>query len=334
MYQSQRGGQTLVPLDMDACIIGSSTPRFGKMVSDNYGRQSARPIQRDLAENHGRKVSLCYIQNISNTVGKLVLEKEPIWQYSLPGDLEESAVQTITLGRDGAYVHMKHKGYREAMSATIGLYDGQGQRLHTIYLAEAPEYGKACFNHRFSQEIQRIKKQFPKATYVGLADGAPDNWSFLRPYVDVELIDFYHAVDYLAAVAEEIADKEWLDHVAHQLKHEQRAAVHILQQLQQLRQLYQKHPPAKQKKIQDAITYFENHHLQMNYAQALDNNLPIGSGITEAACKVIIKQRLCNSGMKWVEQGAKVVLALRCMSLNETRWTQFWKKLDKGKLAA
>ena len=300
------------------------------MVSDKYGQQSGGHVQRDLAENHGRKVSQCCIQNISATVGKLVLEKEAIWHYSLPEELEEGQVETISLGRDGTTLPMKHSGYREAMSATIGLYDKEGQRLHTIYLAEAPEYGKASFDRRFKGEIQRIQKQFPEATYIGLADGAADNWSFLRPFVEVELIDFYHAVEYLAAVAEEIADKQWLDQAAHQLKHEQGAALQILQQLRQ----FQQQQPVQRKKIQQAITYFENHHAQMNYAQALDNKHPIGSGITEAACKVIVKQRMCNSGMRWVEQGAKVVLALRCMSLNETRWSQFWKKLDKVKLAA
>jgi len=32
--------------------------------------------------------------------------------------------------------------------------------------------------------------------------------------------------------------------------------------------------------------------------------IAIGSGVTEAACKTIVKQRLCQSGMKWLELGA------------------------------
>jgi hypothetical protein len=52
----------------------------------------------------------------------------------------------------------------------------------------------------------------------------------------------------------------------------------------------------------DAITYFRNHHHQMHYVEAIAANLPIGSGITEAACKVIIKARLCCSGMKWKDR--------------------------------
>lgn len=58
------------------------------------------------------------------------------------------------------------------------------------------------------------------------------------------------------------------------------------------------------------------------------DNLPIGSGVTEAACKVIVKQRLCNSGMRWKDKGARVVLSLRCLTHTPGRWNQFWDKID------
>jgi len=51
----------------------------------------------------------------------------------------------------------------------------------------------------------------------------------------------------------------------------------------------------------------------MDYAQFIRNNLPIGSGI--AACKTIVKQRLCQSGMRWKELGASIVLGLRTLVL-------------------
>ena len=56
---------------------------------------------------------------------------------------------------------------------------------------------------------------------------------------------------------------------------------------------------------------------------------PIGSGVTEAACKVIVKQRLCGSGMKWTEGGSAVVLSLRTLSYTPERWGQFWAKIDR-----
>ncbi len=48
-------------------------------------------------------------------------------------------------------------------------------------------------------------------------------------------------------------------------------------------------------------------------------NEPIGSGVREAACKVIVKQRLCGSGMKWTEGGGAVVLSLRTLSYTARR---------------
>jgi hypothetical protein len=86
----------------------------------------------------------------------------------------------------------------------------------------------------------------------------------------------------------------------------------------------------KKEKIRAAITYFSNHWEQMDYRGFKKNNLPIGSGVIEAACKVIIKQRLCAAGMKWTDKGAKTVLMLRCLNESDTMWEQFWDKKCKN----
>ena len=82
-------------------------------------------------------------------------------------------------------------------------------------------------------------------------------------------------------------------------------------------------------KLQSAITYFTNHLHQMNYKQYRVDKLPIGSGVTEAACKTLIKQRLCCAGMKWREKGAGVIISLRSLILTKERWNQFWNKIDQ-----
>ena len=83
--------------------------------------------------------------------------------------------------------------------------------------------------------------------------------------------------------------------------------------------------------VQRAITYFTNQSGagRMDYASRVAANEPIGSGVTEAACKVIVKQRLCGSGMKWTEGGAAVVLSLRTLSYTPGRWDEFWSKVDR-----
>ena len=102
--------------------------------------------------------------------------------------------------------------------------------------------------------------------------------------------------------------------------------------LKRLRTLARERPWAKgDEDVERAITYFANQSGagRMDYADRVAAAEPIGSGVTEAACKVIVKQRLCGSGMKWTEDGAAVVLSLRALSYTPERWGQFWSKVDR-----
>ena len=102
--------------------------------------------------------------------------------------------------------------------------------------------------------------------------------------------------------------------------------------LKPLRRLARERPWAKDHEdVQKAITYFADQSGagRMDYASRVAAHEPIGSGVTEAACKVIVKQRLCGSGMKWTDGGAAVVLSLRTLSYTAERWDQFWAKVDR-----
>ncbi len=62
---------------------------------------------------------------------------------------------------------------------------------------------------------------------------------------------------------------------------------------------------------------------RMSYAQYVGEKLPIGSDVTEAAWKTLVKQRRCCSGMRWKTKGAKVVLSLRALAQTTNRWQPF-----------
>jgi hypothetical protein len=64
----------------------------------------------------------------------------------------------------------------------------------------------------------------------------------------------------------------------------------------------------------------------MQYYEYKRLNLPIGSGVTEAACKTIVTQRLKLSGMRWVKQGAQTILNLRVVLLSGI-WRPLYRKL-------
>ena len=333
VYQGTQGGPTYCPLDRDARIVISSTPRFAKVLSHKYAEFSSPRAQVDLQENHGRSVSRCLIQDVADAVAAAVLAKEEDWSYTLPKFDEPTA--TVAISLDGTCLLMGEDGWRETMVGTLSFYDREGERQHTIYLAATPEYGKAKFLRHLEAEIGRAKSKCPNARYVGIADGAKGNWEFLGRHTDVQVTDFWHAAEYLGKAAAVLyrgyprTREAWLDEACHRLKHEPGGAGWVLKRL---RSLARERPWAKDNEdVQKAITYFANQSGagRMDYAARVRAKEPIGSGVTEAACKVIVKQRLCGSGMKWTEEGATVVLSLRALSYTPERWSQFWSKVDR-----
>ena len=333
VYQSPEGGPTYCPLDRDARIVVTSTPRFAKVLSHKYAEFSSPRAQVDLQENHGRSISRCLIQDVADAVAAAALAKEEDWSYALPKFDEPPA--TVAISLDGTCLLMGEVGWRETMVGTLSFYDREGERQHTVYLAATPEYGKAKFLGRLEAEIGHAKAKCPEAHYVGIADGAKGNWDFLGRHTDVQVTDFWHAAEYLGKAAVVLyrgqpqTRKAWLDDACHRLKHESGGADWVLKRL---RSLARERPWAKDDEdVRKAITYFANQSGagRMDYPSRVAVNEPIGSGVTEAACKVIVKQRLCGSGMKWTEGGAAVVLSLRALSYTPERWSQFWSKVDR-----
>ena len=180
------------------------------------------------------------------------------------------------------------------------------------------------------------KLAFSFRHYLGIADGAKNNWSFLEQHTSRQLLDFFHVTEYLANVSYAAypgkTDKPkralWLDEHCKQLKHETGAVESLISEMEKFAQKNSLTKTVKEN-LQAALTYFKNHRHMMAYAEHIENNLPIGSGVTEAACKTLVKQRLCGSGMRWKDKGAKVILSLRALVQTQGRWQQFCNKIDQ-----
>ena len=119
----------------------------------------------------------------------------------------------------------------------------------------------------------------------------------------------------------------WLEDRRHRLRHEKGYAERLAKEIEGLSD--EGLSELVREQLHKAKTYFGNHYHQMNYAERAAAKLPIGSGVTEAACKTIVKMRMCRGGAKWKEEGAAGVLSLRTLSYTEGRWEQFWAKIDR-----
>ena len=181
VYQSALGGKTFCPLDREARIVTSATPRFAMQLSHKYAEGSAVRVVEDLQLNHNRAVAKAYVQTVAAAVAAVAMVKEEQWSYQVPELAAD--VATMGIGIDGTCLLMCQDGWREAMVGTISLYDKAGERLHTTYIGATPEYGKKTFFQRMSAEIAKVSAAFPTAMKVGVADGAQTNWPF-RAWAD------------------------------------------------------------------------------------------------------------------------------------------------------
>ena len=334
VYQTSKGGKTYCPLEENGRIIRKATPRFAMQLSHKYSQNNAQAVCQDLTENHNRKVSQSFVQNVVDWVGSIASAKEDQWEYELPPI--DDAVSSIVFSMDGAHVLLQEEGWREAMVGAISLYNPAGTRLHTIYLGAPPEYGKSAFKKHLEKEILKIKARYPKALYLGIADGAKDNWNFLERHTDRQLLDFFHVTEYLAKVAYaaypqktgKAQRQEWLATRCHQLKHEPGTVEKLIDEMEQFSHKKKLSRPVRVD-LAGALTYFKNHQAMMDYPYHIKQQLPIGSGVTEAACKTLVKQRLCCSGMRWKNRGAGIVLTLRALVQTNARWMQFWNKINQ-----
>jgi hypothetical protein len=80
--------------------------------------------------------------------------------------------------------------------------------------------------------------------------------------------------------------------------------------------------------IHAAVAYFREHRHRMGYAHLRAQNLPIGSGVVEAACKTVVSQRLKRSGMRWRVAGGQAILTFRALCQSD-RFERAWPLLVK-----
>ncbi|MDQ7046723.1 MAG: hypothetical protein Q9M39_06160 [Sulfurovum sp.] len=117
----------------------------------------------------------------------------------------------------------------------------------------------------------------------------------------------------------------WFENACHILKNIENGAKDLLEEIEALKK--KKISSSIKSGVEATISYFTNNLKRMQYKNSIDNNLPIGSGVTESACKIVVKQRVCVSGANWSEYGAKRFLPIRAICLTEGRWNQAWDNL-------
>jgi hypothetical protein len=357
LYEPRTSGERcLFPLEHLLGLVGGATPAL----ADRVGRLAAQYPQRDvlriLREENGLSWSHELLRATAAAVAAIVgCHRQAAQVKEVIGWLRQaqrgSGPYDVVLasGRDGVMVPMCGGRSQEAAIATMAVYDRKGRRLGTVYLGCMPEALQATLTQQLTALIKAVlsgwKGRRPRLAYITDGGSVPEAYyhKVLRKMEDprrpgellqwVRVLDYYHATLYISKLAEALFGEswrvaKWARRMRRMLK-EADGLKRVLQSASYYRN-EQKLKGERQKAFEGAYRYLYKRRKHMRYADLRAKGMPIGSGVTEAGCKVMASQRLKLSGMRWKKEGGQVVLTLRAVWLSGV-WKEAWKAhLEEG----
>ena len=234
----------------------------------------------------------------------------------------EAAPGLLVLEADGAMI-LFTDGWHEVKIGMVAGWD-RGRLLAPSYVAareSAADFGPRVATEaarRGALEVERWEGSVTRRSLailrpaLILADGAAWIWNLADAYVDqrIEVSDYYHAAEHLAAVAaacfpDPTVAATWLD--------ARKGELLTLGPLPILTAFDRLTPPtpkaAEIRRLERA--YFASRVDRMDYPSLRLDGLPIGSGAIESAADHVVQRRMKRAGMRWSPSGGDAILALR-----------------------
>ena len=147
-------------------------------------------------------------------------------------------------------------------------------------------------------------------------------------------VDVFAACEYVSQLSESIFGKgteranKWAEQQRHTLRHDKNGVGKVICRAAQ--QKRRKGLKGSETDYNGALNYLKRHRQHMDYAERKKRGEPIGSGITEAGCKVIFNQRLKQSGMRWHRKTGQYIVDLRTANRSGI-WGRIWARLMGSK---
>jgi hypothetical protein len=342
------GLPTLFPQEQKLGLVEGASPALldcvGRYLAEAGATQDS--VLRRLREQHGVTWGVKRLRAAAEALARMMDECRQEQQVQRLLDLLRQAEASrgrhrpvLSVGRDGITLWTQPQGFFEvATSATIAVLDRRGQRLGTVYLAYAPELGQGTMTDALTGLLSEVlaawEGPLPRLCYV--TDAGDHETAYyrkvLRPMRHPRtgrrlewfwIVDFCHAAQRLTVMAEAIFGEgreaaTWAAKMRKLLKqpHGPARVLWSAAKLRANRGLRQ----GQKKAFERAYNYLRTRTRYLRYAEYRRLNLPLGSGLTEAACKTIYTSRLKLSGMRWKREGAQTILTLRVILLSGT-WT-------------
>ena len=345
-YEALEPGESgIFPLEMHLGIeAGLATPalaeRIGLQAVDHTQQQVLDWLERD----HNLKWSTESLRKLTASLSEGLRGFRQSAQEKKILDLLKQAEKSkgrhnpvLAVGRDGVMVPMRHGANQEASTGTISVLDRRGKRLGTVYLGQMPEAGQGTLSDQLTLLLNGVLAKWEgcKLRYVYITDAGnhPQEYydKVLKKMADPKrperligwqwIVDFWHACCYLTKMREGLFGDspegwKWFKRMRQGLRDRKNGIIDVLRSATQCWNLVEEVDAAREKKFWEGYNYLRKYARRMAYARYRKEGKPIGSGVTEAACKTVFTQRLKQSGMRWEVEGGQVIVDLRVLKLS------------------
>jgi hypothetical protein len=349
------GEPVLFPLCRELGLVQGATPALVERVAlylAESGATQRRTLER-LRREHGVHWGVKRLRQVAEGVAAALEEHRPEAQAGqVLGWLAQAQGSrgrhrpVLSVGRDGITLGLQIKGcsiHEVATTGTLTVYDRRSRRLGTVYLAYTPEPGQGTMSHQLTQLLQEVLRRWqgplPRLSYV--TDAGDNETTFYKkvlrrlrhPVTGQRLewfwvVDYYHASERLwtmAAALFGVGQQSWSwVRKMQKLLLKPAGLGRVLHSAAALRARLK--PRGKRfAEFRRAYRYLQKRRQYLRYAEYRRLGLPIGSGVTEAACKTVYTQRLKLSGMRWKKAGAATILRLRVILLSGV-WSEVYER--------
>ena len=328
-------GHRWVALDEDQGLrAGQATPLMSSLLALSGITVSFEEAQRQIKQYLLVEVSANTIRQETQLIGEKQAEREEKWitQSQDLAHLQErerlqKRPQRLYGSIDGAFAPLE-KEWREIRTVcwyqTGSRYGSEELHAQDIAyyssLEKAESFGELLWGTGLHHRVEQAEE------LIFVCDGASWIWKQVEKFFPkaVQIVDWYHANQYLHAVAEAlpVSKEEQKNWYAEMKKLLWKGEVEIIIEKSRLL-LAQVGEPVKR-----LISYDINNIERMRYNEFRAKKYLIGSGTVESACKQIVAMRLKRSGARWTEYGAEMTAKARTAWLSGT-----WQSVSRSPIA-
>lgn len=337
------GERCFFPLDLWIGVMpGHVSPALAEKIARLAADHTQRDVIQTVRQEHGVKLSAERLRTVVAAIAEQVFPQVQKVQVEQLTKLLTAAfasqgrfVPTLAVGRDGCDIPIRGQGYKVASTATVSVMDRRGKRLGTVYLARMPQENQVSLTAALTALLQAVLKAWtgsmPRLAYVTDSGYQESHyWSVLRNMrhpvtqerlVWIRIVDFYHVCQYVnrlgvALFGEGREVSRWFRKMRRILRDEPRGIYRVLSSAAALRVTRGKLYGKRLQEYQTCYRYLSKRLRFLNYHDYRKRGLPLGSGVTEAACKIVFTQRFKRSGMTWHCDSGQHILILRTLRLS------------------